>query len=154
MAIALPDLLNEKQVILRLRSRKSANALREIAQLLAQNGKIVNAEGFLEQVLAREHAHPSVVEHGVAFPHARTDLVNEIVLGIGRSRAGIPFGTNGARARLIFVIGVPQQLVNDYLICVGTLARLVKDDAIRSTLLRAETPREFLDALTVETDQL
>src|SRR5713226_4169641 len=108
MAIALADLLDEKQVILRLRSRKAANALREIVQLLANNGKIDNAEKFLEQVLAREQAHPSVVEHGVVFPHARTDLVDEIILGIGRSRAGIPFGENAVRARLIFVIGVPE----------------------------------------------
>jgi mannitol/fructose-specific phosphotransferase system IIA component (Ntr-type) len=151
MAIALADLLDEKQVILRLRSRKPANALREIVQLLAENGKIDQPEKFLEQVIAREQVHPSVVENGVSFPHARTDLVDQIILGIGRSRAGIPFGENRVRARLIFVIGVPQQLVNDYLICVGTLARLVKDDAIRSTLLHAETPHEFLDALTVET---
>ena len=151
MAIALADLLNEKQVILRLRSRKPANALREIVQLLAENGKIDQPEKFLEQVLAREQVHPSAVEHGVSFPHARTDLVDQIILGIGRSRAGIPFGENRVRARLIFVVGVPQQLVNDYLICVGTLARVVKDDAIRSALLQAESPREFLDALTVDT---
>jgi mannitol/fructose-specific phosphotransferase system IIA component (Ntr-type) len=151
MAIALADLLDEKQVILRLRSRKPANAAREIIQLLAANGKIDDADEFLEQVLAREQVHPSAVENGVVFPHARTDLVDQIILGIGRSRAGIPFGKNGLRARLIFVIGVPQQLVNDYLICVGTLARLVRDDAIHSTLLGAETAREFLDALIVET---
>ncbi len=151
MAIALADLLDEKQVILRLRSRKPANAVREIIQLLAANGKIDDADQFLEQVLAREQAHPSAVQNGVVFPHARTNLVNQIILGIGRSRAGIPFGKNGVRARLIFVIGVPQQLVNDYLICVGTLVRLVKDDATRSTLLGAETAREFLDALIVET---
>ncbi len=151
MAIALADLLDEKQVILRLRSRKPANALREIVQLLAKNGKIDQPVKFLEQVLAREQVHPSAVEHGVSFPHARTDLVDQIILGIGRSRAGIPFGENRVRARLIFVIGVPQQLVNDYLICVGTLARVVKDDAIRSSLLQAESPREFLDALTVDT---
>jgi mannitol/fructose-specific phosphotransferase system IIA component (Ntr-type) len=88
------------------------------------------------------------VENGVAFPHARTDLVDEIVVGIGRSRAGIPVGTNQQRARLIFVIGVPERLVNDYLICVGALVRLVKDDAIRTALLESETPRQFLDALT------
>ena len=134
MAIALADLLDEKQVILRLRSRKPVNAIREIVQLLAHTGNIDKPEAFLEQVLARERAHPSVVENGVVFPHARTDLVGQI----------------GRRARLIFLIGVPQQLVNDYLICVGTLARLVKDDATRSILLQAETPREFLDALTVE----
>src|SRR5881227_2742543 len=148
MAIALPELLDERQVLLRLSSRKLPNALREISQLLAQNGKIDNAEIFLQQVLAREQEHPSAVENGVTFPHARTDLVDEIVIGVGRSRAGIPVGTNQERARLIFVIGVPERLVNDYLICVGMLVRLVKDDAIRMALLESETPRQFLDALT------
>jgi mannitol/fructose-specific phosphotransferase system IIA component (Ntr-type) len=151
MAIALSELLDEKQVILRLHSRKLPNALREIIQVLAQNGKIDDADGFFEQVLAREQVHPSVVESGVAFPHARTDLVDEIVIGIGRSRAGIPIGANQQRARLIFVIGVPERLLNDYLICVGMLVRLVKNDAIRSELLQAETPREFIDALVAET---
>jgi mannitol/fructose-specific phosphotransferase system IIA component (Ntr-type) len=148
MAIALIDLLDEKQVILGLRSRKAQNALREITDLLAKNGKMDNPEAFFEKVLAREQAHPSVVENSVAFPHARTDLVDEIVVGIGRSRAGIPFGHNRARARLIFVIGVPERLVNDYLICVGTIVRLVRDDTIRSGMLHAQTPREFIDTLT------
>ena len=148
MAITLADLLDEKRVILGLRSRKVPNALREIIDLLAQNGKSDNPEAFFEKVLAREQAHPSVVEHSAVFPHARTELVDEIVVGIGRSRAGIPFGHNGVRARLIFVIGVPERLVNDYLVCVGTLVRWVRDDATRSALLHAQTPREFIDTLT------
>lgn len=148
MAIMLTDLLDEKQVVLRLRSRKVPNALREIIDLLAQNGKVVNPQAFFEKVLAREHAHSSVVENSTALPHARTDLVDEIVIGIGRSHAGIPFRDNGVRAHLIFVIGVPERLVNDYLICVGTLVRLVRDDTTRSLLLHAQTPREFIDALT------
>jgi mannitol/fructose-specific phosphotransferase system IIA component (Ntr-type) len=148
MAIAVADLLDERHVILRLRSRKLPNALREIIQLLGQNEKIENPKAFFKEVLAREQAHPSLVENGVAFPHARTDLVDEIIVGIGRSHAGVPFGHNGERARLIFVIGVPERLVNDYLICVGTLVRLVRDDATRSALLDAQIPREFIDALT------
>jgi mannitol/fructose-specific phosphotransferase system IIA component (Ntr-type) len=150
MAIALPDLLDEQQVILRLRSRKPANAIREIVDVLADTGKIGNADAFLEQVLARERTHPSVVENGVAFPHARTDLVDEIVVGVGRSRAGVPFSQNQQRAHLIFVIGVPERLLSDYLICVGMLARLVRDEPIRSTLLNVETPREFVSALTAD----
>jgi mannitol/fructose-specific phosphotransferase system IIA component (Ntr-type) len=110
--------------------------------------KIAKPEAFLEVVLAREQVHPSMVEDGVVFPHARTDLVDEIVLGVGRSRAGIPFGENQQRAHLIFVIGVPERLLSDYLVCVGTLARMVKDETIRSRLLNAETSREFIDALT------
>jgi mannitol/fructose-specific phosphotransferase system IIA component (Ntr-type) len=148
MAIALVDLLDEKDVALQLRARKQANALREIVQLLTANGKIDDPEKFLGAVLAREQANPTVVEHGVAFLHARTDSVDRIILGIGRSRAGVPFGENKKRAHLIFVIGVPQRLINDYLICVGTLARLVKDDVTRAVLLHAKTPRQLLDALT------
>ena len=153
MPIALADLLMEQQVILRLRSRKPANAIREIVDVLASisGRKIAKPEAFLKEVLAREQTHPSVVENGVTFPHARTDLVDEIVIGVGRSRAGIPFGENQQRAHLIFVIGVPERLLSDYLVCVGTLARLVKDETIRSRLLNAETPREFIEGLTADT---
>ena len=153
MPIALADLLHEQQVILRLRSRKPPNAIREIVDVLASDisgRKIAKPEAFLEQVFAREQAHPSVVENGIAFPHARTDLVDEIVIGVGRSRAGIPFGENQQRAHLIFVIGVPERLLSDYLVCVGTIARLAKDDAIRSRLLNVESAREFVEALTAD----
>src|SRR5262249_7490864 len=154
MPIAPADLLHEQQVILRLRSRRPSQAIREIVDVLASDisgRKIGKPEAFLEQVLAREQTHPSVVENGVVFPHARTDLVDEIVIGIGRSRAGIPFGENQQHAQLIFVIGVPERLLSDYLVCVGTLARLVKDETIRSKLLNAETPHEFIEALAADT---
>src|SRR2546422_3045053 len=122
MAIAVAKLLDPKYVDLDLRTRTLENAIRKIVRLLAADEQISQPDKFLEQVLARERANPSAVEHGIAFPHARTDLVHKIVLGIGRSRAGIPFG-KGGRARLTFLIGVPERLVDDYLICVGALAR-------------------------------
>jgi mannitol/fructose-specific phosphotransferase system IIA component (Ntr-type) len=153
MPIALADLLTEQQAILRLRSRKPVNAIREIVDVLASDisgRRIANPEAFLKQVLDREQTHPSVVENSVVFPHARTDLVDEIVIGVGRSRAGIPFGENRERAHLIFVIGVPERLLSDYLVCVGTLARLAKNETTRSRLLNAETPRQFIDVLTAD----
>jgi mannitol/fructose-specific phosphotransferase system IIA component (Ntr-type) len=151
MAIALADLLDPKHVELDLRTRAQEIAIRKIVQLLATDEQVNDPDKFLEQVLARERANPSAVEHGVAFPHARTDLVNKIVLGIGRSRAGIPFGVGG-RARLIFLVGVPQRLVNDYLVCVGALARLLKDDEVRARLLDAETAEEFVATLRQPTE--
>ncbi len=150
MAIVLADLFDEKQVDLDLSTRSVEKALRKIVRLLVVNQQVRAPEEFLEQVLARERVSPSVVEHDVAFPHARTDLVDKIVLGIGRSRAGLAFREESERAHLIFLIGVPQRLASDYLVCVGALVRLLKDDEVRQELLYAASPKEFLDILRAD----
>jgi mannitol/fructose-specific phosphotransferase system IIA component (Ntr-type) len=147
MAIALADLLDPKHVQLNLRSRTAEMAIQELVALIAANEQVKERDRFADQVIGRERANPSVVEHGVVFPHARTDLVDKIVLGIGRKRAGIPFGATEIRATLIFLIGVPQRLVSDYLVCVGALARIARNDASRAQLLKAGTPDEFVEIL-------
>ena len=145
MAIVLADLLDARQVKLGLRSRTADQAIRELVALLAANEQVAEPEKFAEQVINRETANPSAVEFGVALPHARTDLVEKIVLAIGRKPAGIPFGEAATRANLIFLIGVPQRLVNDYLVAVGALARIARSDAIRAQLLNAATAEQFID---------
>jgi mannitol/fructose-specific phosphotransferase system IIA component (Ntr-type) len=72
------------------------------------------------------------------------------VLGIGRSKAGINFAGRADLVHLIFLIGVPQQMVNDYLICVGALARLLKNEERREALLTASTSAEFFERLRSE----
>ena len=69
------------------------------------------------------------------------------MLGIGRSKAGVIFPGHDDLVHLIFVIAVPQQMVNDYLICVGALARLLNEEKRREALLAASTPAEFFDRL-------
>lgn len=147
MAIALADLLDKKQIALNLRAHTQAEAMHEIIQLLAANGKINNSEKFLEQVLGREQTNSTYADDGVAFPHARTDLLDEFVLGIGRSESGIPWTGKGEHAHLIFLIGVPEKLVTDYLIVIGTIARVTKDKALRTLLLHAENEGEFIETM-------
>jgi mannitol/fructose-specific phosphotransferase system IIA component (Ntr-type) len=53
----------------------------------------------------------------------------------------------GECARLIFVVAVPQRLVNDYLVLVGTLARITQNEQQREALLAAATPAEFIETL-------
>ena len=146
MALALADLLDSRHVKLTLQSRTAENAIRELTALLAATEQLAEPETFTQQVMERERTNPSAVEFGVALPHARTDLVDKIVLAIGRKKAGIPFGNIG-RAKLIFLIGVPQRLVNDYLVAVGALARVARNEVILAQLLKAATSEEFIEVL-------
>lgn len=147
MAVILSDLLNEKQIALDLAAETKEDALRQIVDLLAQNQTLAEPEKFLAAILTREQANSTLAEHGIAFPHARTNLVPELMLAIGRSKAGVPLGKEGELAHLIFVIGVPQQMIQDYLVCVGAIARLVKQEKMRESLMSASTPVEFTNLL-------
>ena len=143
----LDALLDPKHVVLELRGSTAGEAVWEIVQLLHDSGELRGAKEFFEAVMAREGKSSTMANGGVAYPHARTDLVDQLVLGIGRSRKGVSFGGSEGLVHLIFVIAVPQQMVNDYLICVGALARSLSHEGTREALLEAATPAEFLDRL-------
>src|SRR5205807_8894603 len=147
MAIALANILDERHIALQLKSRRQANALREIIGLLENTGSVLQPAEFLAQVLARERVNSTLAENGVAFPHARTALVDQIALAVGRSRAGIPWNDKGERARMVFVVAVPQRLVNDYLVLVGALARITRNEQELHALLAAATAVAFIETL-------
>src|SRR4030095_6965229 len=114
MAIALAEILDPRQFALQLRSRRRPNVIREVVSLLEKTGSVARPADFVAQVLSREEAGSTLSENGVAFPHARTELVDHVALAIGRSRAGVPWNDEGKRARLIFLLAVPRRLVHDY----------------------------------------
>src|SRR5437667_5444453 len=147
MSIALSDLVDPKQIALNLRAQTQTDAMREIVDLLVAAGKIDNAEKFLEQLQARERTNSTYAADGIAFPHTRTKLVEEIVVGIGRSETGVPWTDKGEIAHLIFLIAVPERLISDYLVVVGAIARTTKDRPLRTLLLHADNVDEFIATL-------
>ncbi|MDQ6622723.1 MAG: PTS sugar transporter subunit IIA [Verrucomicrobiota bacterium] len=147
MAVVLADVLDAKLVLLDLQASTREDALREIVASMEGGGKLRDAEKFLAEVVTRERSTTTYVGNGVAFPHARTELVANILLGIARSRGGVEFGEAGERAHLIFLIAVPRRMVTDYLICVGALARLTRDEKTRAKLMEATDAAEFVAVL-------
>jgi mannitol/fructose-specific phosphotransferase system IIA component (Ntr-type) len=147
MPALLSEILDPKHVSLELHEATAAEAILEIVELLRDNGRVNDFYKLADAVMEREGRSSTNTGEGIAFPHARTTLVDRIVLGIGRSTAGIPFGYSNEPVHLIFLIGVPQRMVTDYLICVGALARVVKDKTHRAALMAATTPEEFVELL-------
>src|SRR5207244_13608530 len=106
MSIALADLVDPRQITLNLRAETQEEAMREIVGLLVAAHKIDNPQKFVEQLRARETTNSTYAADGVAFPHARTNLVDEIVVVIGRSENGIAWTGKGEVAHLSLIIDV------------------------------------------------
>ena len=147
MSALLSEILDPKLVVLELREGTAAEAILEISERLRDGGHVKDYFKFADAVMEREGRSSTNTGEGVAFPHARTDLVEHLALGIGRSAAGIRVGLMPEPVHLIFLFGVPKQMVTSYLVCVGAVARAVRDKARREALMTATTEEGFIEQL-------
>ena len=147
MSALLSEILDPRLVVLELREGTAAEAILEIAERLRDHGHVQDFYKFADAVMEREGRSSTNTGEGVAFPHARTDLIDHITLGIGRTAAGLQFGPAKEPVHLIFLFGVPKQMVTNYLVCVGAVARVVKDKTRRDALMAATTAEEFVEQL-------
>ena len=147
MSALLSEILDPKLVVLDLREQTAAEAILEIVERLRDHGLVQDFYKLADAVMEREGRASTNTGDGVAFPHTRTDLVDRLVLGIGRSKQGIPFGYSSEKVHLIFLVGVPQRMVTSYLVCVGAVARVVRDKKRREALMTATSAEEFVEVL-------
>jgi mannitol/fructose-specific phosphotransferase system IIA component (Ntr-type) len=89
------------------------------------------------------HAGPVCLADELALPHARTEAVSRLVLGVARVREGVAFDAQHAHVRLIFLIGTPRENVTEYLRVAAALTRLLRAPAARKALLAAKDEAEF-----------
>ena|SRR5450432_1402903 len=150
MVLSIAEILTPALIELDLKSDNETTAIREVAGMLDENPSMIDAAKFYDDVVSREKACATAMGNGVAFPHARTAAVNQIVMAIGRSQKGIRFEQCGQTVHLILLIGTPVEMVREYLGLVGKLARRLKQEHVRQQLMQAATSQEFLSALATE----
>lgn len=142
----ISPLLRPEFILLDLKSQTRLEAVHEMTQLVKFHPHMKDFAAFCRAVHEREAmGSTALVGHDIAFPHARTDQVSDILLAVGRSRSGILFeGKEPQTVRLIFLMGTPKKMVMEYLQLLGSLARLLKSKEFRASLLSAETPEQFV----------
>jgi PTS system fructose-specific IIA component len=148
MSLSAAALFQPELLVLELSATDAPGAIAELSSRFQERGLLTDAAHFTELVLAREQICSTALGSGVAFPHARTNLVSEISVAIGRHTPGVRFAPEQPLTQLIFLIGTPTSMVREYLDLVGQLARRLRAEELRQQLLRAATPQEFIAALT------
>jgi len=139
------QILQPTRILLDVRATEKNEAILEVAAMVRGEKDVVDFGGFCQELLDRDELRSTAAGYGVAFPHARTDAVKEIVIAGGRSTGGVRFGEE--MVNFIFVIGTPREKVSDYLVAVGGLARKLRTEKTRAALMAAKTPEEFIRAL-------
>ncbi|MFI2260879.1 fructose-specific PTS transporter subunit EIIC [Streptomyces tubercidicus] len=124
-------------------------AIREMAELVAGTGKVADVDELVRVALAREAQGTTGLGEEIAIPHAKTDAVTAPVVGFARSADGIDWGSpDGTRARLVFLISVPEAAAGDeHLRILALLSRKLMAADFRARLQGAEDEAAILRVL-------
>ncbi|MEV0639969.1 fructose-specific PTS transporter subunit EIIC [Streptomyces sp. NPDC050619] len=146
----LSDYLTGQTVKVRLDARDKEAAIREIAGLLARTGRVAEVDELVATALRREEQGTTGLGDEIAIPHAKTDAVTAPVVGFARSTGGVEWGSlDGTKARLIFMIAVPEAAAGDeHLRILALLSRKLMDAGFRERLTTAPDERAVLRVLS------
>lgn len=142
------DLIHPEYVLLDISGKDKFDVIHQIVGRMKGMDEIENPTLFEEEVARREREIPTGLQMGAALPHARSRVVKEIVMAFARLKKGVDFGAgDNEPARLIFLFGVPNDQINDYLKLVAKLCRLLKQKGFRKKLIGARDADEVIKLL-------
>jgi PTS system fructose-specific IIC component len=146
----LSGYLTGQTVKVQLEAGDKESAIREMAALLAGTGKVVDMDELVATALRREAQGTTGLGEEIAIPHAKTDAVSAPVVGFARSAKGVEWGSlDGTKARLVFMIAVPEAAAGDeHLRILALLSRKLMDAGFRERLLTAGDDGEVLGVLS------
>ncbi|WP_050512335.1 fructose-specific PTS transporter subunit EIIC [Streptomyces rimosus] len=146
----LSGYLTPHTVRLRLTADTKEAAIREMAELATRTGKVADVEELVRVALAREAQGTTGLGEEIAIPHAKTDAVTAPVVGFARSEEGVDWDSlDGTRARLVFMISVPEASAGDeHLRILALLSRKLMDADFRARLQSAPNEAAVLRVLS------
>ena len=148
----LRNFLLPESVNLSLRATEEQTSFTEVIKLLQDDPRVTDWEKFYQSILARP-LFPLLLNHkAMVICHGRTNTVRDLVMSVGRSNDGIIFDNIDHPVALLFVVGIPHELNNEYLRIMGSIARACGDLPTLEKLLSTENPHEFIEALSTECD--
>jgi len=141
--VLLSHLLTPQRIRVPLVAADKHAALRELVSAVA-GGNGVAAEELLQAVEARELVLSTGIGHGVALPHGRSGLIDDLRVSAGVTASPIEYGSlDGAPVRLIFLLVGPESEAGLHVKALSRITRLVRQPLVRERLLGAASGEEF-----------
>jgi len=140
----LREFLRDDAIDLALAGRTKDDVLKELIRLLKLDEK---SEGMLYKMLKRrENLGSTGIGRGIAIPHCRSLVVNNLRLAFGRRLDGVEYKSIDEKPAQFFflIVAPPLEVSNQYLPVLGRIAQFAKEADVPQRLASIQTPEEFL----------
>jgi mannitol/fructose-specific phosphotransferase system IIA component (Ntr-type) len=143
----LRDFLAPEAIKLDLAATTREEVLRELVALLRVSD--TDAETLQRVLLRREGIGSTGVGRGIAIPHCRSLVVNNVRLAFGRHPAGLDYAAIDGRPvhHFFLILAPPLEVSNLYLPILGRIAQFAKDLDVPERLMQLQRPDDLLALL-------
>jgi mannitol/fructose-specific phosphotransferase system IIA component (Ntr-type) len=143
----LREFFTPESVRLDLSGATRGDILNELVDLLKLDER--SAETLVKILSRREELGSTGVGRGIAIPHGRSLVVNNVRLAYGHHPAGIAYDAiDGLPVHHFFLIVAPPiEVSNQYLPILGKIAQFAKDPDVPERLAKLQTAEGFFEML-------
>ena len=140
----LRDYFAADAVALNLAGDSKDAVLKELVGLLKLDAK--SDEALLKMLKRRENLGSTGIGRGIAIPHCRSLVVNNLRVAFGRRLEGIEYKSIDEKPAQFFflIVAPPLEVSNQYLPVLGKIAQFAKEEDVPRRLATLQTPAEFL----------
>ena len=134
------DILTKDQIVTDLQATNRWEAIDELIDTLVKTGKIKpeNRDPITAVVKKRETSMSTGIGFGIGIPHASTDVIQEVVGALGRSKKGINFeALDDQPVNIVMLFLVPQGQFQKHLHTLANIAKLLHKADFRQALEQA-----------------
>jgi mannitol/fructose-specific phosphotransferase system IIA component (Ntr-type) len=120
-------LLKPEQITLDLKGKNKKEVLKELVELLPISED--KKKSVYEAILKREEIGSTGIGKGIAVPHCRSVLLDDVYLVVGISKKGVDFDSlDGKPVHFIFLLcATPMDPDSRYLITLGKIAHIARN---------------------------
>jgi len=145
----LKDLVSPDTVICNADVVSKKRALELLADLLARKTEADKSFDIFQLLTEREKLGSTSLGHGIALPHARTDLCKQAIGVFIRTKKGIDFDSpDHEPTDLLFALMVPEHYTDEHLNILAGLAGMFNDENFCQNLRSADNDTELFHRLT------
>lgn len=141
----LTELLTPDRVRVPLGSRTKDDVLRELVSLAARDLDPAVIEPILAAVREREQVLSTGIGGGIAIPHGKTPLVDQLIAAAGVAAQPIDFDAlDGRPVQVFFLLIGPESASGAHVKALSRISRLLRRDQLRSDLRESASSDAFL----------
>ncbi len=148
------EILQDNCIQAELKSTTKEEAIHELSSMMSAAYPGPGMDSLEEVLNERERLGSTGIGNGVAILHGKLATLEQIVIGFGRSVAGIDFDSqDGKPVHLFFVLIAPKNSASLHLKAMARLSRLLKDAHFRNRLYEARDCQTLYDIIVSEDEK-